>query len=226
MIGQRARMAVAALVVLAGLGLALVASRSGTQFIDPPPTPGVTIAPPPPVLTKTGANYDPSRSLPSDIHPLAGIYIVIGVALLLIALGGIPLILPKRIGRGWLRRRYRVRYAPPEPVRRGAPQLLAEAVERALATLDTGEVGDAIVGCWVALERAAAAAGTQRLAAETSTELTERVLAEHQVSPETLRQLAVLYREARYSGHALGEPERATARALFEQVRAELRVPA
>jgi hypothetical protein len=223
---QRVRMVVAALVVLAGLGLALIASRSGKQFIDPPPaTTGITLAPPPAGATNTGQNYDPNRPPPSDIHPLAGIYILIAAAFLLISLAGIPLVFPQRTHRWRLRRRQRAWTPAPEPVRRGAPVLLAEAVEHALATLDTGEVGDAIVGCWVALERAAAAAGTPRLAAETSAELTERVLAEHQVSADTLRQLAALYREARFSGHRLGEPERATARALFEQVRADLRVP-
>jgi hypothetical protein len=52
------------------------------------------------------------------------------------------------------------------------------------------------------------------------------VLTEHSVSPDTLRELAALYREARFSAHPLGEQHRTAARRLFEQVRDELRVPA
>jgi hypothetical protein len=99
-------------------------------------------------------------------------------------------------------------------------------VELALARLADGPVTDAIVACWVGLEQAAAQAGTQRRPAETSAELTERVLADHQVTPDTLRRLAELYREARFSGHPLGATVREDARILFEQVRTELRAAA
>jgi uncharacterized protein DUF4129 len=223
---QRVRIAVAVCIVLAGLGLALIGSRSGQQLIDPPPPgPHETAAPPPPPATSTGQNGDP-HGPPGNLHPLAGLYIIIGAGIMLLALGGVPLFLPHGTRRFGFRRRHWRQHRRPDPVRRGGPVLLAEAVESALATLDTGTVDDAIVGCWVALERAAAQAGTPRLAAETSTELTERVLTEHQVSPDTLRDLAALYREARYSRHPLGEPDRERARALFEQVRAQLRVMA
>jgi Domain of unknown function (DUF4129) len=228
---QRARVVAIVLVVAAGLGLALLASRSGTSFYRPPtPTPSPSVSTlPPPVATTTPFGGKGTPNTTSTINYIAYLYVLLGAAVMFLGLLALPFMFSNRPRRWWrvfLRRRVRYRPAPPPTVRQRAPALLADAVETALATLDEGEVDDAIVTCWLGLERAAAAAGTPRTVAETSAELTERVLTEHQVEAGTLRRLAALYREARYSDHRLGEEQRAEARQLFESVRAELRVPA
>ncbi len=105
---------------------------------------------------------------------------------------------------------------------------LDEAVAEGFARLDEGRPGDAIVACWLAFERTAAAAGVARRPSETPAELAVRVLAAHWVSRQALDRLADLYREARFSGHGLPESARAEARAALDLLRGELataRVP-
>ena len=224
----RVRVVAAMLVVLAGLGLALLASRSGPPFAaTPPPAIGVLTTPPSPTRTSPAGNEpDSPRPSPTRMSQVAWLYVLVAAGLLFLVVAAIPLALPNR---PWLRRSLpgllRPRVPPPLP--RAGPrveQALVGAVEQALARLDEGLVADAIVACWLGLEEAAARAGTRRRPAETSAELTERVLAEHQVSAQTLRRLAALYREARFSRHVLGDDVRTEARSLFERVRDELRV--
>jgi hypothetical protein len=216
------------LAVFAGLMLALLASRSGPPFSFVPAPQG-TLQPISPAPAETGRPVDRSQDQPPPrtFTNLIWLYVLVAAGSLLLAGCAIPLLLPARprrlrlsLGRG--------RAAPSRPPQATAgPRVereLASAVDAALARLDGGPVGDAIVACWLGLERAAARAGTPRRAAETSAELTERVLAEHQVTAQTLRRLAALYREARFSRHRLGEQARDEARELFERVRDELRV--
>jgi Domain of unknown function (DUF4129) len=99
---------------------------------------------------------------------------------------------------------------------------LVDAAEAALRMIDDGEPDEAVIACWVLLERAAADAGVGRQPAETAAELTARVLASYDVDASTLRELADRYREARYSSHAIGEPGRDRARALLSRVREQL----
>ncbi len=224
----RFRAAAAVLAVLTALGLALLASHSGPPLASPagPRSTVETIRPVP--TQTTPILYEPAdnRPLPRIVSSLAWLYLLIAAAVVFLGLAAIPLMLPAR-PRLW--RRFRPGFRPPPgppPVSDRPPVewALAGAVDAALARLESGPVDDAIVACWLGLEAAAAKAGTQRLPSQTSAELTERVLAEHRVTPQTLRRLAELYREARFSRHTLGEDARADARALFERVRDELLV--
>jgi hypothetical protein len=225
----RLRAAAAVLAVLAALGLALLASHSGPPFAAPSAQSTVeTIAPAPartsPFAGEPAYDQPPSRTL----SHFASLYMLIAAAMLVLALAAIPLVLPRR-PQPWrwrLLRAHRQPHVPLPPPGPKLPRALADAIEAALARLDDGPLDDAIVACWLGLEAAAAQAGTHRRPSETSAELTERVLADHQVTPQTLRRLAELYREARFSRHALGADARTDARALFERVRDELRVPA
>jgi len=120
---------------------------------------------------------------------------------------------------GWRRRRQ-----PEEPF-----DLLADVAESITAdaaaqreALQTGAPRDAIVACWLRLETSVVAAGVERLPSDTSTELVQRVLAEHQVNPTSLAALAGLYREARFSEHRMTEASRATAISALDQVHAGL----
>jgi hypothetical protein len=222
------RAAAAVLAVLAALGIALVASRSGPPFATPGggrPGSAVQTLRPAPARTPPFEQPSPDQPPPRTLSHLAGLYLLVAAGLMFLGLAAVPLMLPRWPRLRWRQMRRSARApAVPLPVTGPAvPQALADVVEVALRRLEGGPVTDAIVACWVGLEEAAARAGTRRLPAQTSAELTERVLAEHRVSPATLRRLAELYREARFSGHRLGDDARADARALFQRVRHELR---
>lgn len=89
---------------------------------------------------------------------------------------------------------------------------LREAVADGLADLtDSTDPRRGVIACWQRLERAAAAAGVARLAAETPGELVTRVLTAAKVDPDTLTGLAETYRRARYGPHAIGEDLRQQA---------------
>lgn len=101
---------------------------------------------------------------------------------------------------------------------------LVEATATDPARLRTaGEPRNAVVACWVALEDGVARAGLERSPAETSVDLTTRVLARWQVDPQATATLAALYREARFSRHPVTEQERDQAVAALERINADLR---
>lgn len=90
------------------------------------------------------------------------------------------------------------------------------------ATLHVGTPRNAIVQCWARLEAVIIAAGVPRLASDTPTDLVARTLASLAVDPLAIGELAALYREARFSSHPLGEPQRQAAIVALDSVRAEL----
>jgi hypothetical protein len=218
---------VALVVALAAIGLVLAASRSGRTGTI---TPVTTASPPAPAASLT-VSAEPGQ-LPrpdgNESAPLLAIDAFLGLLL------AIVLALFCYLGWFWIRgggigvvgRRRRAAHRP-RPHRlptadRTSSESLTEAVDAGLRRLDEGEPQDAVIACWVLLERAAAKAGTARRPSETPAELAARVLAEHRVSAEALDRLAQLYREARYSRHVLGEPARVEARTALERVRREL----
>jgi Domain of unknown function (DUF4129) len=226
---SRLRPVVAVAVALAALALVALAARSGrTQTLTPItvpsaaasptdlPTPRVSEAPPP----------APPRS--ADGWSLSN---AVFAALLLLGVAALLAYAAWLLRRADTRWRWWQRSVPPEPVpdpgAGPAPDpamtgALADAVDEGLRRLAEGPPQDAVIACWVLLERTAGEAGTARRPAETSAELTARVLREHHVSAAALGRLADLYREARYSSHPLGEDARALARDALAQVRSEL----
>lgn len=96
-------------------------------------------------------------------------------------------------------------------------------VEAAHAALAQGRPRNAIVACWMQLERDAAEVGLPRLEAETPTEYVERVVAASSVERRPIGELASLYREARFSRHELGEIHRERAVRALNGVVAALR---
>jgi Domain of unknown function (DUF4129) len=128
-----------------------------------------------------------------------------------------------RPGR-WARRR-RVP-APAQPTAQQAAEdlarRLAHAVDAGFDELATGPVDDAIIACWLSLRDAAVAAGVEQRQSDTPEEFVSRVLESAQVRPAPLRELAQLYREARFSAHPMTETDRAAARAALQAVGADL----
>lgn len=117
--------------------------------------------------------------------------------------------------------------------RRGTPKASSSPSEFRLAPLDVdivaaaealaaGTPRNAIVHCWMQLERDASAVGLARRDSETATEYVERVVASSSVDPGPIAELASLYREARFSRHELDDAHRASARFALRGVAAQL----
>lgn len=113
--------------------------------------------------------------------------------------------------------------AEPEDLERVARRV-AEAAEAQQRLLASGPPGEAVIACWLELERTLAAAGVPRQPWETSSELTVRVLGRLSADPEAVRRLERRYREARFSEHPVGEDARAEAIAALEAIRTSLQV--
>ena len=94
-----------------------------------------------------------------------------------------------------------------------------------VGTLPTGP-RNAIVECWLRLERAVADAGIRHDPADTSTDLTVRVLTRMHVDQDAIERLGALYREARFSEHPMGEPARAAAIDALDAIHRNLRAHA
>jgi hypothetical protein len=103
------------------------------------------------------------------------------------------------------------------------PEVLLEGATARMEGLQAGTPTDAIVACWVRLEEEVAAAGLKEDDSRTSSEVVAEVLAEHDVDAQALAELASLYREARFSEHALTETHRARARDALTTVHVDLR---
>jgi len=101
---------------------------------------------------------------------------------------------------------------------------------RASRVVEVGEVAldeltdpaEAVLACYVAMERAAAAAGTGRRPHETPHDLLRRVLAEQAVAAPSAGELTALYEQVRYGARSPDEPMRARARRCLRAIRADL----
>jgi hypothetical protein len=108
----------------------------------------------------------------------------------------------------------------------GSPSALArELVAGAPARRElllAGAPRNAIVEAWHSFEAQASAAGATRRPWETSSEFTLRVLEVVDADSSAVARLARLYREARFSDHALTEDDRAAALAALDAIHAGL----
>lgn len=103
------------------------------------------------------------------------------------------------------------------------PEVLLEGASARIEGLENGTPTNAIVACWVQLEAEVAAAGLRQDSSRTSTEVVATVLREYEVDEAALRDLAALFREARFSAHELTEAHRARARDALTIVHVDLR---
>lgn len=102
-----------------------------------------------------------------------------------------------------------------------AAAMVRDADEQARA-LEEGEPRNAIVGCWHRFELQAERAGMARREWETSSELALRMLDAADVDREAVTRLLELYREARFSGHRVGEAQRRAAVDALGRIRASV----
>lgn len=112
-----------------------------------------------------------------------------------------------------------------------APDLDLEALALAVSgdasqrldALSAGSPAEGIISAWTHLEATLYEAGLPLPPARTSTEVSMDVLRRFPVDETTLRTLADLYREARWSRHPLTEDDRSRAAAAYGALDAALR---
>ncbi len=107
-----------------------------------------------------------------------------------------------------------------------APERVAEAIAADApgqrAALLAGSPRNAIVACWHRFEQQAMSIGMAREPWETSSEFTLRLLDLVEAEPDAVAQLAALYREARFSDHALSEDTRHRAGSSLDRIHGSL----
>jgi hypothetical protein len=117
------------------------------------------------------------------------------------------------------RRAAPVTFAGPAP----EPEPLAEALAAGAQVLsEEPDPRAAIIGCYAAMERSLADAGTPAQAADTPAEVLARATAGGLVGSASAATLTALFRRARYSGHPMTEADRAAALTALDEVRADL----
>ena len=145
------------------------------------------------------------------------------LALLLIA-GAAGVLVVRALLAAWHERRQ-----PPPPDQELLPDLDAVALavagdfEGRIGALAEGTPAAGIIAAWVRLETTLHDVGLRLAPSRTSTEVSLDVLRQFAVDEGALRDLAGLYREARFSRHHLTEDDRARAEAAHRAIDADLR---
>lgn len=139
----------------------------------------------------------------------------------LVALASWFIVRRTTVGR---RRRVRMRSDARVAAEPAEPEEIRAAVEAGIDELeeDAADPRQAVIACWVRLERAAAAAGTPREPGDTPGDLVTTMLAAHHVSGSLLHRLAAVYRRARYAPDDVDESMRTEAHTALSQLRTEL----
>ena len=112
--------------------------------------------------------------------------------------------------------------SPPEEEEVGLP----EALDASARVLGEGSPRNAIVAAWVLLEQAVESERFHHRPEETPSELVERVVSSYHLDADAISRLAALYREARFSTHAVTEEHRAEAADCLRRLLTSLRAGA
>ncbi len=221
---RRTRIVVLATVFVMLVVIAAASSGSVRVWITPP-----SDATPSSVVPEERAAVEPITTAISRTHVPAWVGAalqVIGlIAVLLAAAFAVSETAATRFPRRWRERQQRKRQ-PFDPLPEVQEQVLTVDTDAARSALRTGAPRNAIVACWLRLEHDAAMAGLERSASETAAEYVERVVTASSIDPQPIRELAALYREARFSEHELGEDHRVAAIAALDRVLDALGQPA
>jgi uncharacterized protein DUF4129 len=123
----------------------------------------------------------------------------------------------------YYRRRQALPPPPPEPdVEPDAEPLVAALAAGARVLHEDPDPRTAIIGCYAAMERSLADAGSPPRMADTPAEVLGRATASGLVRSVPATTLTGLFRQARYSSHPMTEADRAAAIGALAQVRADL----
>ncbi|WP_426566301.1 DUF4129 domain-containing protein [Angustibacter sp. McL0619] len=212
-----------------------VATGPPARLLDSPSRPAdLLLLPPPPTSSATPGSDTPTTSAtplptpPPATHTWIGTVLAVVFAALFVAVVVACVVLVVRSART----RHRRRLLPGVQRGEAAPDLptsvklaVASRREQQEAALRQGTPRNAIVACWLELEEAVGATGVEPRASETAAELTSRVLGRLDVDRTSIRDLAELYREARFSRHPMVEADRDAAIAALRRLHADLPAP-
>jgi Domain of unknown function (DUF4129) len=147
--------------------------------------------------------------------------IVWGLRLILIGIvAAVVLLIAREVWRRWQERAVPLEETTAFDT---LPEALLETASVRMDELRSGTPTNAIVACWMRLEEEITAAGIPADSARTSTEVTTAVLRQYAVDAEALRELAALYREARFSRHDVTEAHRSRAADALTTIHVDLR---
>lgn len=214
-----------AFALLAGTGVAVLLAATATagevQFAARAPSlPGGRVVESPVTTTVPPRPVDVDSTAPASLHLPQFVDVLLHIALFAgIAVIAALLLLNLWRHRQSLRWRLGRRRRPPHfDVFDDVAAAIGADADAQHAALRRGSPRNAIVECWVRLEQAIVAAGVRLDPADTSTELTVRVLTRVHVDQDAIEDLAALYREARFSDHPMGEDARAAAIAALDEI--------
>lgn len=219
-------------VLTVGLMLVLImlAARTGPQrivhgtLVDPSFR-GVDPSYTPPTLAAHGTARGRSGLIHSN-PVFTAIGFVIRIALVALVIW-VLYRLARRVREAWVDRRR----PPPRPAEvvfdvLDDPEPLIEEIRQdaadQIALLLGGTPRNAIVACWDRFEEQAERAHAARKPWETSSEFTLRLLDRVSADPVAVSRLEALYREARFSEHAIDEPRRTAAVEALEAIHESL----
>jgi hypothetical protein len=123
-----------------------------------------------------------------------------------------------------LERRHGI-YRRPARLRRPTlrPAPLRSALSAGAAALREGtDPRAAIIACYAAMERALAGAGAAPSVSDTPAEVLDRAAAGGLIRSAAADDLTGLFRQARYGGHDIGEPERVAAQGALARLQSDL----
>jgi hypothetical protein len=207
--------------------LAFVSSAGGVGMWTEP---SIDLTPPEPAAGDGSASvgtfepieFDPAEQTTLELPAIIEwLLLVLGVSLLVVTIGAL-------VVYSW-RNRPRLRWRRPartDDSFDALPDVAAAVIDDAAAQraeLLHGSPRNAIVQCWLRLERAVERAGLERDEADTPAEFTSRVLRRYEIDASAIATLAMLYREARFSDHVLGETEREAAVVSLDALHRSLR---
>lgn len=166
---------------------------------------------------RRAAQHFGARAGTGRYHPLPGPSWPVFVVFAVVALAAFALIMYRRGRTGAL--------TFSEPAPSPSPEPLAEAVAAGeLALRGQADPRTAIIGCYAAMERSLADAGSPAEAADTPAEVLARATAGGLIRSTSATTLTGLFRRARYSSHPMTEADRETALGALAEVRADLGV--
>lgn len=201
----------------------IITTSTKTPMLRSPEAPSVSSAVTVPPSSDGATESPPTDSLPKQAADLpGGLWILLYGPLLMLA--GLLLLLLWGSMERWRRKPAVAGFTPSDldGFNPNAERRLVEAVKAQLVHLASGTPRNAVVACWIALEEAVAGSGLYQNPSMTSAEFAEEVLEAHTLDEQAIRRLSALYREARFSGHAITEQHRDAAAGALQTLSAEL----
>ena len=207
-------------------GFLLVALAARARSAPPAATPIHRSGGPPQVLVTPRPVTDRPRTRNSSaVHHLRlpwALVETIMLATMVLALIGLVVAFWPRLPAWRRSRRLRRAVRPADYAAEDLIRQVSDTLRSTMSQLTVGQIRDGVILCWHRLEQTAEAAGMRRSAADTSSDLANRLLASMPVSEAPLNRLAALYREARFSSHPIPAEAVTWARADLAQLRSEL----